>query len=154
MSYPGFILPAALSGHPALKAVSQAPVTGGFMVMIFITTEPLCFDGLFRFLHRRVRLSRPVPTELARVLHYRCHAMTNYRTYLNIGSPELHYKLTVALSSSKSLCTSQPGWLVESNIKPAILTVGGLFDAEDCYGAWNLYKAIEQKPASTAFNKV
>jgi putative CocE/NonD family hydrolase len=25
----------------------------------------------------------------------------------------------------------------------ATLIVGGLFDAEDCYGAWNLYKAIE-----------
>lgn len=25
------------------------------------------------------------------------------------------------------------------------LVVGGLFDAEDCFGAWNLYKAIEQK---------
>ena len=31
------------------------------------------------------------------------------------------------------------------NIKPAMLTVGGLFDAEDCYGAWNLYKAIEKQ---------
>jgi putative CocE/NonD family hydrolase len=27
----------------------------------------------------------------------------------------------------------------------ATLIVGGLFDAEDCYGAWNLYRAIEQK---------
>ncbi len=31
------------------------------------------------------------------------------------------------------------------NIKPAMLVVGGLFDAEDCYGAWNLYKAIEKQ---------
>lgn len=28
------------------------------------------------------------------------------------------------------------------------LIVGGLFDAEDCFGAWNLYKAIEQKAAN------
>jgi predicted acyl esterase len=27
----------------------------------------------------------------------------------------------------------------------ATLVVGGLFDAEDCFGAINLYKAIEQK---------
>ena len=27
----------------------------------------------------------------------------------------------------------------------ATLVVGGLFDAEDCFGAWNLYKAIESK---------
>jgi putative CocE/NonD family hydrolase len=35
------------------------------------------------------------------------------------------------------------------NIKPAMLIVGGLFDAEDCFGAWNLYKAIEEKSKST-----
>jgi uncharacterized protein len=27
----------------------------------------------------------------------------------------------------------------------ATLVVGGLFDAEDCFGAWNLYEAIEKK---------
>jgi putative CocE/NonD family hydrolase len=32
-----------------------------------------------------------------------------------------------------------------AGIKPAMLVVGGLYDAEDCYGAWNLYKAIEGK---------
>jgi putative CocE/NonD family hydrolase len=35
------------------------------------------------------------------------------------------------------------------NIKPAMLVVGGLFDAEDCWGAWNLYKAIEKQNPST-----
>jgi putative CocE/NonD family hydrolase len=35
------------------------------------------------------------------------------------------------------------------NIKPAVLTVGGTFDAEDCWGAWNLYKAIEKQSPST-----
>ena len=36
-----------------------------------------------------------------------------------------------------------------TNIKPAMLVVGGLFDAEDCFGAWNLYKAIEEKSKNT-----
>jgi putative CocE/NonD family hydrolase len=35
------------------------------------------------------------------------------------------------------------------NIKPAMLVVGGLFDAEDCWGAWNLYKAIEKQSPNT-----
>jgi predicted acyl esterase len=39
------------------------------------------------------------------------------------------------------------------NIKPAMLVVGGLFDAEDCYGAWNLYKAIEKQNPDT-HNKI
>jgi uncharacterized protein len=34
-------------------------------------------------------------------------------------------------------------------VKPAILVVGGLFDAEDCFGAWNLYRAIQQKSMVT-----
>ncbi len=37
------------------------------------------------------------------------------------------------------------------NVLPAVMTVGGLFDAEDCWGAWNTYKAIEkQNPPSLA----
>ncbi len=36
-----------------------------------------------------------------------------------------------------------------TNIKPAILVVGGTFDAEDCFGAWSLYKAIEENNNNT-----
>ncbi len=37
------------------------------------------------------------------------------------------------------------------NVKPAMLWVGGLFDAEDCWGAWNSYKACEtQSPKTTS----
>ena len=32
-----------------------------------------------------------------------------------------------------------------NNIKPAVLVVGGWFDAEDLYGALNTYKSIETK---------
>ena len=39
------------------------------------------------------------------------------------------------------------------NVKPAMLEVGGLFDAEDCFGAWNVYKAIEKQSPST-INKI
>ena len=31
------------------------------------------------------------------------------------------------------------------NIKPAVMTVGGLFDAEDLYGPWETYKNIEKR---------
>ena len=41
--------------------------------------------------------------------------------------------------------------VAQYNIKPAILVTGGLFDAEDCFGAWNLYKAIRaQSPETNA----
>lgn len=35
------------------------------------------------------------------------------------------------------------------NVKPAMLWVGGLFDAEDCFGAWNCYKAAELQSPKT-----
>lgn len=35
------------------------------------------------------------------------------------------------------------------DIDPAVLIVGGLFDAEDCYGAWELYKAIRKQSPQT-----
>jgi len=37
------------------------------------------------------------------------------------------------------------------DLKPAMLVVGGIFDAEDCFGAWNLFKAIRvQSPATNS----
>ena len=35
------------------------------------------------------------------------------------------------------------------NLKPAILVVGGLYDSEDCYGAWGLYQAIKNQSPET-----
>ncbi|MFQ7047827.1 MAG: CocE/NonD family hydrolase [Alistipes shahii] len=40
------------------------------------------------------------------------------------------------------------------NIRPAMLVVGGTFDAEDCYGAWNLYKAVLRQSARTPLHLV
>jgi hypothetical protein len=41
-----------------------------------------------------------------------------------------------------------------TDIKPATMVVGGLFDAEDCFGAWNLYKAIEKKNPAEHTNRL
>ena len=40
------------------------------------------------------------------------------------------------------------------NLQPAMLWVGGVFDAEDCWGAWNSYKAAEANNPGKAFNKI
>ena len=39
------------------------------------------------------------------------------------------------------------GWFY--NVKTGYAVVGGLFDAEDCFGAWNVYKAIEKQSPET-----
>ncbi|MBK6374839.1 MAG: X-Pro dipeptidyl-peptidase, partial [Saprospiraceae bacterium] len=36
-----------------------------------------------------------------------------------------------------------------NDIKPAVMVVGGLFDAEDCYGAWNTFKTLESQSSSS-----
>jgi len=37
------------------------------------------------------------------------------------------------------------------DVKPAMLVVGGEYDAEDCFGAWNVYKAlVNQSPATNS----
>ena len=40
------------------------------------------------------------------------------------------------------------------NLKPAMLWVGGLFDAEDHWGAFNAYKAAEANNPGKEFNKL
>jgi uncharacterized protein len=40
------------------------------------------------------------------------------------------------------------------NTKPAMLTVGGLFDAEDCFGAWRTYEALEKQNTPSVSNRI
>ena len=40
------------------------------------------------------------------------------------------------------------------DLRPAILVVGGLFDAEDCYGAWTTYASIRRQSRRTSCRMV
>ncbi|MEO6303500.1 MAG: CocE/NonD family hydrolase, partial [Bacteroidia bacterium] len=83
----------------------------------------------------------------------------NYHTYLQIGALKNFSKLLKDSMEFWNEMFKHPNldewWKARntrnfvSDIKPAMLTVGGLFDAEDCYGAWNLYKAIEKQSPKT-----
>ena len=166
ISYPGFYSTmAALSGHPALKAVSpQAPVTdwfqgddfhhnGAFMVM----------DG-FSFYAGGFGFPRPQPTTVGPVDKMKLPSVDNYTTFLNIGPLKNYLKLAGDSVQFLKDLYAHPNyddfWKARNprnyvaNIGPAIMVVGGLFDAEDCFGAWNLYKAIESKNPATHFNKL
>lgn len=39
------------------------------------------------------------------------------------------------------------------DVRPAVLFVGGLFDAEDCWGAWNPTKRWKTKPQHKQQNR-
>ncbi len=164
ISYPGFYSTmAALCGHPALKAVGpQAPVTDWFIGDdvhhngAFFMMDDFGFDYSF---------GKPRPkttTENAKGFNF--NSQDNYAFYLK--------EATLKNLTKRYMGDSMKFWNDEmnhpnydefwkahtvtyhlKNIKPAILITGGLFDAEDCWGAWNTYKTIEkQSPATT--NKI
>ncbi|MES1217110.1 MAG: CocE/NonD family hydrolase [Bacteroidota bacterium] len=166
ISYPGFYSTmAALSVHPALKAVSpQAPVTDWFRGDDFHHNGALFLMDAFSFYAGGFGYPRPYPTTKGPESALKLPSNDNYQTFLQIGSLKNFMKLTgdsIKFWNDLNAHPDYDAWWQARNprnfvadIKPAMLTVGGLFDAEDCFGAWNLYKAIEKKNASTHFNKL
>lgn len=166
ISYPGFYATmAAASAHPALKAVSpQAPVTDWFMGDDFHHNGAFfVFDGFSFYAGRGFGYPRPKPTTVGPVANLPLAKNDNYDTYLKVGSLQNFKKLAgdslkfwndlYAHPNYDDWWKSRNARVAMYDIKPAMLTVGGLFDAEDCFGAWNLYKAIEKQSPSTN-NKV
>ena len=162
-SYPGFYATeAALSNHPALKAVSpQAPVTDWFMGDDFHHNGVFfAMDG-FSF-YSSFGKPRPVPTKDYGP-GFQTLVKDPYKFYLQAGAVK-----TLAAMIGDSIkfwheMYQHPNydawWQARNarvglyNVKPAMLWVGGLFDAEDCFGAWNTYKATKaQSPATN--NKI
>jgi putative CocE/NonD family hydrolase len=166
ISYPGFYSTmAALSGHPALKAVSpQAPVTDWFQGDDFHHNGTFFIMDGFSFYVGGFGYPRPKPTTVSQRSALKIPTNDNYQTYLQIGTLRNFMKLTgdsIKFWKDFYAHPNRDAWWEARNprnfvadIKPAMLEVGGLFDAEDCFGAWNLYKAIEKKNPSSHFNKL
>lgn len=168
ISYPGFYSTmAAASNHPALVAVSpQAPVTnwfigddfhhnGAFFVLdAFSFYSPM--GGGFGLPHPKPTTVAPATSEPA--IH------DNYKFYLETGTLPEFAKLVgdnVAFWKDLYAHPDYDSWWKErdarnatKNLKPAMLWVGGLFDAEDNWGAWNSYKAAEANNPGKEFNKL
>ncbi len=159
ISYPGFYATmAALSGHPALKAVSpQAPVTDWFIGDDFHHNGAFMLMDGFSF-YSGFGKPRPKPTTQI-PSGYRIPSQDNYDFFLRTGALQ---NFSVLMGDSIKFWTDlmnhpdyDAWWKARNprnfvtNVKPAMLVVGGLFDAEDCFGAWNLYKAIEEKSQPT-----
>jgi len=158
ISYPGFYATmAAASGHPSLKAVSpQAPVTEWFLGDDFHHNGAFMQMDGFSF-YSGFGKPRPKPTTVG-PKGFEFPIKDNYEFYLQNGLPKLMEYMKDSVQFWKDLYAHpnyDDWWKARNarnamyNIKPAMLTVGGLFDAEDCYGAWNLYKAIEKQNPST-----
>ena len=163
ISYPGFYSTmAAASCHPALKAVSpQAPVTDWFMGDDFHHNGAFFqLDG-FGF-YSGFGKPRPKPTTIGSP-GFNFKVRDNYKFFLEaaslkklaalMGDSIQFWKEMYAHPNYDTWWQARDARRAMYNVKPAMLVVGGLFDAEDCYGAWNLYKAIEKQNPS-ANNKI
>ncbi len=158
-SYPGFYsTEAALSGHPALKAVSpQAPVTDWFIGDDFHHNGAFFIMDAFSF-YPTFGKPHPKPT-MDYGTGFTTPIKDNYTFYLQTGALK-NFKRLIGDSikffhEMYQHPTYDAWWKARNarvglyNVKPAILWVGGLFDAEDCWGAWNSYKAIEKQSPQT-----
>lgn len=158
ISYPGFYAAAALpNAHPAIKAVSpQAPVTDEFIGDdanhngAFFLLDNFSFMNYFG-----KERNGPVENYGSPIFEYK--TQDAYDFFLKLGP--LKNTKSVKYYNNRSYIwneylqhdTYDDYWKARNiqpylkNIKPAVMVVGGWFDAEDLYGALNTYKSIEKQ---------
>jgi len=165
ISYPGFYAAmAAIDAHPALKAVSpQAPIADWFIDDDMHHNGALTLIMNFNFFDifglPRKKLTTEWPDEIDRV------SPDAYNFFLKLGPlaniNNYYYKHNIAFWDSAVAHPNYDSYWQKKNtlthfknIKPSVLTVGGLYDAEDLYGAINTYKSIEKNNPNTNNNFV
>ncbi len=158
VSYPGFYASAALpDAHPALKAVSpQAPVTDEFIGDdanhngAFFLLDNFDFDNFFD-------VKRPVPVKSYGGNIFKVNIDDAYQFFLSLG-PLKNTNKPEYFNNQGKIWNEYIGnpvygdyWKARNirphlkNIRPAVLVVGGWFDAEDMFGALRTYEAIEHQ---------
>ncbi len=155
ISYPGFYTAMGIiDAHPALKAASpQAPIADWFIGDDFHHNGALFLPHGFNFL-ASFGLPRPKPTTTfpPRFEH---GTPDGYKFFLDLGpvanADKKYLKGQVAFwNEMMDHPNYDEYWKARNtlphlkNIRPAVMTVGGWFDAEDLYGALNTYKTIER----------
>jgi putative CocE/NonD family hydrolase len=158
ISYPGFYSTTSLPGaHPALKAVSpQAPVTDWFRGDDFHHNGVLFLMDAFGFMST-FGVPRPQPiTPDKGPKGFEFPIQDNYRFYLESGTVKNlkdkyfadSIKFWNDLFAHPNLDTFWKARNIQphlTNVKPAVMVVGGFFDAEDAYGTFATYKSIEKQ---------
>ena len=158
ISYPGFYSTMSLvNSHPTLKAVSpQAPVTNWYLGDDFHHNGVLFLNDSFNFMSV-FGVPRPEPiTPDKGPKRPEFEIKDTYRFYLEGGSvKELeakYFKKNIKFYNDLFAHPDYDQFWQDRNplphlksVKPAVMTVGGFFDAEDAYGAFETYKAIEKQ---------
>jgi putative CocE/NonD family hydrolase len=155
ISYPGFYAAAGMiDAHPALKAVSpQAPISDWFIGDDFHHNGAFYLPHAFGFLASFGR-PRPRPTKSSNTA-FDFGTTDGYSFYLNMGplanANYQYFKYGIAFWNDLMEHGNYDAfWQARNirphlkNIRPAVMTVGGWYDAEDLFGALNTYQSIER----------
>jgi len=156
ISYPGFYAAmAAIDAHPALLAVSpQAPIADWFVGDDFHHNGAFFLPHAFNFY---AAFGRPRPEPTTRNSPPFDHGTADgYQFFLQAGPmpnyDRLYFKGEVAFWKQAMAHESYDAFWQARNtrphlkaIRPAVLTVGGWFDAEDLFGALSTYQSIERQ---------
>ena len=156
ISYPGFYTAAGMiDAHPAHKAASpQAPITDWFTGDDFHRNGALYLPHAFNFL---VGFGKPRPEPIVpkRGETFDHGTPDGYKFFLNLGplynANEKYYKNEISFWNDMMKHGTYDEFWQSRNlrphlkaIKPAVMTVGGWFDAENLYGAMNVYRNVEK----------
>ncbi|MBL4683119.1 MAG: CocE/NonD family hydrolase [Nannocystaceae bacterium] len=155
ISYPGFYAAAGMiNAHPALVAVSpQAPIADWFFDdfhhhgAFFL---PHAFNFLARFGIKRDGLTKEWPPR------FEHGTPDGYRFFQDLGPlsnvNEHHFEGKIAFWNKAIEHPNYDDFWQARNllphlhdVAPAVMVVGGWFDAEDLYGSLNIYRSIEAK---------
>jgi putative CocE/NonD family hydrolase len=161
ISYPGFYAAAGMiDAHPALKASSpQAPVTDWFVGDDFHHNGALFLPHCFNFMANFGR-PRPEPTTKSGP-RFEHETPDGYDFFLRLGplpnADARYFKGEIAFwNEAMRHGTYDDFWQARNlrqhlkNIKPAVLTVGGWFDAENLFGALETFKKVEANSPPSA----
>ncbi len=162
VSYPGFYTAAGMiDAHPALKAASpQAPVTDWFTGDDWHHNGALILPHAFNFL-ASFGHPRPEPTKRSTSQRMDISTPDGYAFFLKLGPLSnvnaRYFKNDVAFwNEMMEHGTFDDFWKAHNlrphltNIKPAVMTVGGWFDAENMFGALETYKNVEANSPGAA----
>ena len=159
MSYPGFYATmAALSGHPALKAVSpQAPIldwykgddahhNGALMLLDLYSFSTYMFKEHDNPITEDKGLESPIGDN---AYEWFLEQKTPARLTAMLPEPLAFWNEVLAHPHYDDYWQERSLEQHLKDIKPAVLVVGGSFDTDDCYGALNTYKLIRDNSPKT-----
>ncbi len=156
-SYPGFYASCALlDSHPALKAVSPQAAIGDFFF------DDFHHNGAYLLSYWRATAlfgyEKTEPTNKPWYEFPELGTKDQYQFFLDAGplsNLDKYYKEdNVFWQQLKEHPNYDEFWKSRGiiqhlkNVKPAVMFVGGLFDAEDLYGPFNSYQAVEKNSSN------